>query len=99
MFENLVERLERSFKILKGEGRITEINVAETLKDIRRALLDADVSYKIAKQFCDEVKQKAIGMNVLTAVKPEQMMVKIVHDELAALMGSRDSPGLCSSQV
>ena len=91
MFENLVERLERSFKILKGEGKITEINVAETLKDIRRALLDADVSYKIAKQFCDDVKQKAIGMNVLTAVKPEQMMVKIVHDELAALMGSESS--------
>ena len=91
MFENLVERLERSFKILKGEGKITEINVAETLKDIRRALLDADVSYKIAKQFCDDVKQKAMGMNVLTAVKPEQMMVKIVHDELAALMGSESS--------
>ena len=88
MFDNLVERLERSFKILKGEGKITEINVAETLKDIRRALLDADVSYKIAKQFCDDVKQKALGQNVLTAVKPEQMMVKIVHDELAALMGS-----------
>ena len=91
MFDNLVERLERSFKILKGEGKITEINVAETLKDIRRALLDADVSYKIAKQFCDEVKQKALGQNVLTAVKPEQMMVKIVHDELAALMGSDSS--------
>lgn len=82
MFENLVDRLERSFKILKGEGKITEINVAETLKDIRRALLDADVSYKIAKEFCDDVKKKALGMNVLTAVKPEQMMVKIVHDEL-----------------
>lgn len=91
MFENLVDRLERSFKILKGEGKITEINVAETLKDIRRALLDADVSYKIAKQFCDDVKQKAMGQNVLTAVKPEQMMVKIVHDELAALMGSESS--------
>ena len=91
MFENLVDRLERSFKILKGEGKITEINVAETLKDIRRALLDADVSYKIAKQFCDDVKKKAMGQNVLTAVKPEQMMVKIVHDELAALMGSDSS--------
>ena len=88
MFENLSERLERSFKILKGEGKITEINIAESLKDIRRALLDADVSYKIAKQFCDEVKQKALGQNVLTAVKPQQMIVKIVHDELAALMGS-----------
>lgn len=88
MFENLVDRLERSFKMLKGEGKITEINVAETLKDIRRALLDADVSYKIAKTFCDDVKKKALGMDVLTAVKPEQMMVKIVHDELAALMGS-----------
>ncbi len=91
MFENLVDRLERSFKILKGEGKITEINVAETLKDIRRALLDADVSYKIAKEFCDDVKKKALGMNVLTAVKPEQMMVKIVHDELAALMGSESA--------
>lgn len=91
MFENLVDRLERSFKMLKGEGKITEINVAETLKDIRRALLDADVSYKIAKQFCDDVKQKAMGQNVLAAVKPEQMMVKIVHDELAELMGSNAS--------
>lgn len=91
MFENLVDRLERSFKILKGEGKITEVNVAETLKDIRRVLLDADVSYKIAKGFCDDVKSKALGMNVLTAVKPEQMMVKIVHDELAALMGSESS--------
>ena len=91
MFENLVDRLERSFKILKGEGKITEVNVAETLKDIRRALLDADVSYKIAKGFCDDVKSKALGMDVLTAVKPEQMMVKIVHDELAALMGSESS--------
>ena len=91
MFENFVDRLERSFKMLKGEGKITEINVAETLKDIRRALLDADVSYKIAKQFCDDVKQKAMGQDVLTAVKPEQMMVKIVHDELAALMGSNSS--------
>ena len=87
MFENLQERLERSFKILRGEGRITEINVSETLKDIRRALLDADVSYKVAKEFCDRVKQQALGQNVLTAVKPQQMMVKIVHDELAAFMG------------
>ena len=87
MFENLSERLERSFKILKGEGKITEINVAETLKDVRRALLDADVNYKVAKQFTDTVKQKALGQNVLTAVKPQQMMVKIVHDELALLMG------------
>ena len=88
MFENLTEKLERSFKILKGEGKITEINIADALKDIRRALLDADVSYKIAKQFCDDVKKKAIGQNVLTAVRPQQMIVKIVHDELAALMGS-----------
>ena len=87
MFENLSERLERSFKILKGEGRITEINVAETLKDVRRALLDADVNYKVAKTFTDTVKQKALGQNVLTAVKPGQLMVKIVHDELATLMG------------
>ena len=87
MFENLSDRLERSFKILKGEGKITEINVAETLKDVRRALLDADVNYKVAKTFTDTVKQKAMGMNVLTAVKPGQLMVKIVHDELAELMG------------
>ena len=87
MFENLSERLERSFKILKGEGRISEINVAETLKDVRRALLDADVNYKVAKTFTDTVKQKALGQNVLTSVKPGQLMVKIVHDELAALMG------------
>ena len=87
MFENLSERLERSFKILKGEGRITEINVAETLKDVRRALLDADVNYKVAKSFTDTVKQKALGQNVLTSVKPGQLMVKIVHDELASLMG------------
>ena len=91
MFENLSERLERSFKILKGEGKITEINISETLKDIRRALLDADVSYKVAKEFCDRVKGKAIGSNVLTAVKPQQMMVKIVHDELALFMGSNAS--------
>ncbi|MBQ8008757.1 MAG: signal recognition particle protein [Bacteroidaceae bacterium] len=87
MFENLSDRLERSFKILKGEGKITEINVAETLKDVRKALLDADVNYKVAKTFTDTVKQKALGQNVLTAVKPSQLMVKIVHDELATLMG------------
>src|SRR3712207_2837367 len=91
MFENLSDRLERSFKILKGEGKITEINVAETLKDVRRALLDADVNYKVAKSFTDTVKQKALGMNVLTAVKPGQLMVKIVHDELAQLMGGEAS--------
>ncbi|MBQ7221992.1 MAG: signal recognition particle protein [Bacteroidales bacterium] len=91
MFENLTDRLERSFKIIKGQGRITEINVSETLKEVRKALLDADVSYKLAKSFCDEVKQKALGQNVLNAVRPEQMMVKIVHDELAALMGSESS--------
>ena len=93
MFENLSERLERSFKILKGEGKITEINVAETLKDVRRALFDADVNYKVAKSFTDTVKHKALGMNVLTAVKPGQMMVKLVHDELAELMGG-ESVGL-----
>jgi len=87
MFESLSERLERSFKILKGEGKITEINVAETLKDVRKALLDADVNFKIAKVFTDTVKEKAIGQNVLTSLKPNQLMVKIVHDELAALMG------------
>lgn len=87
MFDNLSERLERSFKILKGEGRITEINVAETLKDVRRALLEADVNYKVAKMFTDQVKAKALGQNVITAVKPGQLMVKIVHDELARLMG------------
>ena len=87
MFENLSERLERSFKILKGEGKITEINVAETLKDVRKALLEADVNYKVAKTFTDTVKQKALGQNVLTAVKPSQLMVKIVHDELTELMG------------
>ncbi len=89
MFENLSERLERSFKILKGEGKITEINVAETLKDVRRALLDADVNYKVAKNFTDTVKKKALGMNVLTAIKPSQLMVKIVHDELTELMGGK----------
>lgn len=101
MFENLIERLEGSFKLLKGEGRITEVNVAETLKDIRKALLDADVGYKVAKNFCDDVKEKALGQNVLKAVRPGQMMTKIVHDELAALMGSeatdiniKGSPGI-----
>ena len=92
MFENLSDRLERSFKILKGEGKITEINVAETLKDVRRALIDADVNYKVAKQFTDKVKEKAMGMKVLTAIKPGQLMVKIVHDELAELMGGEAVP-------
>lgn len=91
MFDNLIDRLENSFKLLKGEGKITEINVAETLKDIRKALLDADVSYKIAKTFCDDVKQKALGANVLKAVRPGQMLTKIVHDELTLLMGSEAS--------
>lgn len=91
MFENLSEKLERSLKNLKGEGKITEINISETLKEVRRALLDADVSYKVAKEFCDNVKKKAIGFNVLTAVKPQQMMVKIVHDELTEFMGSESS--------
>ncbi|MBR1543714.1 MAG: signal recognition particle protein [Muribaculaceae bacterium] len=92
MFDNLSERLERSFKILKGEGKITEINVAETLKDVRRALLDADVNYKVARDFTETVKAKALGQNVLTAVKPSQLMVKIVHDELTALMGGEPAP-------
>lgn len=92
MFENLSEKLERSFKILKGEGKITEINVASTLKEVRRALLDADVNYKVAKSFTDTVKTKALGQNVLTAVKPSEMMVKIVHDELAELMGGDIAP-------
>ncbi len=91
MFENLTDRLEKSFRLIKGQGRITEVNISETMKDVRKALLDADVSYKIAKTFCDEVKQKAIGQDVLKAVRPEQMMIKIVHDELAALMGSEAS--------
>ncbi len=89
MFENLSDRLERSFKILKGQGRITEVNVAETLKDVRRALLDADVNFKIAKEFTNKVKEKALGANVLTAIKPNELMVKIVHDELAELMGGK----------
>ena len=88
MFENFIDRLESSFKLLKGEGKITEVNVAETLKEIRKALLDADVSYKIAKSFCDDVKQKALGQDVLKAVRPGQMLTKIVHDELTALMGN-----------
>ena len=88
MFENLTDRLERSFRLIKGQGRITEVNISETMKDVRKALLDADVSYKIAKGFCDQVKQKAIGQDVLKAVRPEQMMIKIVHDELVELMGS-----------
>lgn len=87
MFESLSDRLERSFKILKGQGKITEINVAETLKDVRKALLEADVNYKVAKKFTDDVKAKALGMNVLTALKPSELMVKVVHDELARLMG------------
>ncbi|HCE57526.1 MAG TPA: signal recognition particle protein [Prolixibacteraceae bacterium] len=89
MFENLSDRLERSFKLLKGEGKITEINVAETLKEIRRALLDADVNFKIAKKFTDDVKEKALGQQVLTAIKPGQLMVKIVKDELTELMGGK----------
>ena len=92
MFENLTERLERSFKILKGQGKITEINVAETLKDVRRALIESDVNYKVAKNFVDTVKQKALGQNVLTALKPSELMVKIVYDELTALMGSQAEP-------
>ena len=91
MFENLSDRLERSFQLLKGQGKITEINVAETLKDVRRALLDADVNYKIAKQFTEDVKTKALGQDVLKAIKPKEMMVKIVHDELAALMGGENA--------
>ena len=92
MFEKLSEKLERSFKLLKGQGKITEINVAETLKDVRRALLDADVNYKVAKQFTDTVKAKALGQDVLTAVKPSELMVKIVHDELTTLMGGNAAP-------
>ncbi|MBQ1748519.1 MAG: signal recognition particle protein, partial [Bacteroidales bacterium] len=88
MFENLIDRLDRSFRLLKGQGRITEVNISETLKDIRRALIEADVSYKVAKSFCDDVKKVALGQDVIKSVKPGQMMVKIVHDELARLMGS-----------
>ena len=87
MFDSLSERLERSFKILKGEGKITEINIAEALKDVRRALIEADVNYKVAKNFIDTVKEKALGQNVLISVKPKEMIIKIVHDELAQLMG------------
>lgn len=89
MFENLTDRLERSFKLLKGQGKITEINIAETLKEVRKALLDADVNYKIAKQFCDKVKEEAIGQEVIKSLKPNQLMIKIVHDELAKLMGGK----------
>ena len=92
MFNNLSERLERSFKILKGEGRITEINIAETMKDVRRALLDADVNFKVAKTFTDTVKQKALGQNVINSLKPKELMIKIVHDELTSLMGGEESP-------
>ena len=92
MFENLSDRLDRSFKLLKGQGRITEINVAETLKDVRRALLDADVNFKIAKQFTEEVKAEALGQKILTAVKPSEMMVKIVHEHLTRLMGGENEP-------
>lgn len=92
MFQNLSERLERSFKILKGEGRISEINIAETLKDVRKALMDADVNYKVAKTFTDTVKQKALGQNVINALKPKELMIKIVHDELATLMGGDEAP-------
>ena len=92
MFQNLSERLERSFKILKGEGRISEINIAETLKDVRKALMDADVNYKVAKSFTDTVKQKALGQNVINALKPKELMIKIVHDELTALMGGDEAP-------
>src|SRR4030095_10612996 len=87
MFENLSDKLERAFKILKGQGRITEVNVADTLKEVRKALLDADVNYKVAKTFTDTVKEKAFGQNVLTSLQPSQLLIKIAHDELAALMG------------
>ena len=92
MFENLQERLERSFKILKGQGRISEINVSETLKDVRRALLDADVNYKVAKQFTDTVKAKAMGQNVINALKPQELMLSIVRRELIDLMGGEKAP-------
>src|ERR1043166_9280773 len=90
MFENLSDKLDRAFKVLKGQGKITEINVAETLKEVRKALLDADVNYKVAKQFADSIKEKALGQNVLTAVSPGQLMIKIAHDELAQLMGGQN---------
>src|SRR4030095_15646177 len=89
MFENLSDKLERAFKIIKGQGKITEINIAESLKEVRKALLDADVNFKVAKQFTDTVKEKAMGQNVLTAVSPGQLMVKIAHDELTTLMGGQ----------
>ena len=89
MFENLSDKLDRAFKLVKGQGRITEINVAETLKEVRKALLDADVNFKVAKQFTDTVKEKALGQNVLTSVSPGQLMIKIAHDELAELMGGQ----------
>lgn len=92
MFDKLTEHLERGFKILKGQGRITEINISESLKEIRRALVEADVNYKIAKTFVDEVKEKALGQNVLTAIKPGELMVKIVHDEMSKLMGGDAAP-------
>ena len=92
MFNNLSDRLERSFKLLKGEGKITEINIAQTMKDVRRALLDADVSYKVAKTFTETVKKKALGQNVINALKPKELMVRIVHDELTALMGGEAAP-------
>ena len=91
MFENLSDKLERAFKVLKGQGQITEINVAETMKEVRRALLDADVNFKTAKEFTDRVKEKALGANVLTAVSPGQLLIKIAHDELAELMGGRNA--------
>ena len=87
MFDNLQDKLDRAFKLLKGQGKITEINVAETMKEVRKALLDADVNYKVAKSFTDTVKEKALGQNVLTSVSPGQLLIKITHDELAALMG------------
>ncbi|MBR2146986.1 MAG: signal recognition particle receptor subunit alpha, partial [Muribaculaceae bacterium] len=92
MFENLSERLERAFKVLKGEGKITEINVAETLKEVRRTLIEADVNYKVAKSFTDTVKQKAIGQNIINSLKPKELMIKIVHDELTLLMGGEQAP-------
>ena len=92
MFDNLSEKLERSLKVLKGQGKITEINVAETLKEVRRALLDADVNFKVAKNFTDTVKTKAMGQNVINAIKPQELMVKIVHDELVELMGTEAAP-------
>src|SRR5258705_2936671 len=91
MFESLSDKLDRAFKLVKGQGKITEINVAETLKEVRKALLDADVNFKVAKQFTDSIKEKALGQNVLTAVSPGQLMIKIAHDELAELMGGKNT--------